>query len=92
MSIRVRSPRREPPVREEDGSTARTATRRPCCSMACRPYASRNVLFPAPGGPVIARLVQDSFSKDSERERERALRAKQRVNDVPSLNAGFESL
>ena len=40
----------QPPVFEEDGSTARTATLCPR-AVSCLPRASMNVDFPAPGGP-----------------------------------------
>src|SRR5262245_32879023 len=51
-SIRVLSPRMEPPERFDDGSTARTAT---LCPAAVRrvPSASMNVDLPTPGTPVI---------------------------------------
>ncbi len=49
-AMRVLSPRIEPPLRWLDGSTASTATWWPA-SMACRPSASMNVDFPAPGAP-----------------------------------------
>ena len=49
-SIRVLSPRIEPPDRAEDGSTARTATRRPC-PVSIRPKLSMKVDLPTPGVP-----------------------------------------
>ena len=49
-SIRVLSPRIEPPVRADDGSTARTATRKPC-PVSIVPKASMNVDLPTPGVP-----------------------------------------
>lgn len=51
-SIRVLSPRMEPPVRLEDGSTASTATRWPS-PVSIVPSASMNVDFPTPGTPLI---------------------------------------
>ncbi len=51
-TMRVLSPRIEPPVRRLDGSTASTATRSPC-AMRCIPNASMNVDLPAPGGPLM---------------------------------------
>src|SRR6478735_10411489 len=50
--IRRRSPRIEPPVNGEVGSTASTATRSPP-SRATRSRALVNVLLPAPGAPVM---------------------------------------
>ena len=50
-SMRVLSPRIEPPETELDGSTARTATRWPL-SVSCVPNSSIKVLFPTPGAPV----------------------------------------
>ncbi len=50
-SIRVLSPRIDPPEREEDGSTASTATRLPC-AVSMVPNPSINVDFPTPGVPV----------------------------------------
>ena len=55
-AIRVLSPRIEPPVREEVGSTASTHTRLPA-STKRRPSCSISVDLPAPGGPVIPILV-----------------------------------
>ena len=49
--MRVLSPRMLPPVRVDDGSTARTATRVPL-AVSSLPRASMNVDFPAPGTPV----------------------------------------
>ena len=49
-SIRVLSPRIDPPDRFDDGSTARTATFRPC-STSIIPKLSVNVDFPTPGVP-----------------------------------------
>ena len=49
-SIRVLSPRIEPPERALDGSTARTATRRPC-AVSMVPKLSMKVDFPTPGVP-----------------------------------------
>ena len=48
--MRVLSPRRDPPVLEEDGSTARTATRR-FEPVRRFPKVSIKVDFPLPGGP-----------------------------------------
>ena len=52
FGMRVLSPRIEPPVLEEVGSTARTATR---CFwlMSWRPSRSMSVDLPAPGMPVM---------------------------------------
>lgn len=44
--MRVLSPKIEPPERAEDGSTAKTASRRPSRSTACVPNASMNVDLP----------------------------------------------
>ena len=55
-SIRVLSPRIEPPEREEVGSTASTATLRPR-AVRWFPKASMNVDFPTPGAPVIPRRI-----------------------------------
>ena len=51
-AIRVLSPKMEPPVRVEDGSTASTAT---LCPAAVRlaPRASMVVDLPTPGTPVM---------------------------------------
>ena len=49
-SIRVLSPRIEPPDRAEDGSTASTATRSPC-PVSIRPKLSMKVDLPTPGVP-----------------------------------------
>ncbi len=51
-SIRVLSPRIDPPEIVLDGSTARTATRCPW-AITCSPSASMNVDFPEPGAPLI---------------------------------------
>jgi hypothetical protein len=51
-SMRVLSPRMEPPVTDDDGSTASTATRRPC-SMRYSPSASMKVDLPTPGTPEM---------------------------------------
>src|SRR3954447_13140943 len=51
-SMRVLSPRMDPPERGLDGSTARTATLWPR-SMRWSPNASMNVDLPAPGAPLI---------------------------------------
>lgn len=51
-SILVLSPRIEPPVRLEEGSTASTATRCPS-PVSIVPSASMNVDFPTPGTPLI---------------------------------------
>ena len=50
--MRVLSPRIEPRVRVEDGSTASTATR---CPAPVRrvPSSSMNVDFPTPGTPLM---------------------------------------
>ena len=56
-AIRVLSPRIEPPVRVDDGSTASTATR--CPSPVRRvPSSSMNVDFPTPGHPADAHPVR----------------------------------
>ena len=49
--MRVLSPRIEPPVRLEDGSTASTATRCPS-EVSMVPNASMNVDLPTPGTPL----------------------------------------
>ena len=51
-AIRVLSPRMEPPVRAEDGSTASTATLCPR-SVSRLPSASMVVDLPTPGAPVM---------------------------------------
>ena len=51
-AIRVLSPRIEPPVRAEDGSTASTATLWPV-SIRYMPSASMVVDLPTPGEPVM---------------------------------------
>ncbi len=53
-SMRVLSPRIDPPDSADDGSTASTATRWPA-STSRRPKLSMNVLLPAPGTPEIPR-------------------------------------
>jgi len=53
-SMRVLSPRIEPPDTLDDGSTASTATRCPCW-IRCSPSASMNVLLPTPGTPEMPR-------------------------------------
>ena len=53
-SIRVLSPRIEPPERELVGSTASTATRWPG-AVRWRPKASMKVDLPTPGGPLMPR-------------------------------------
>ena len=59
-SIRVLSPRIEPPERAEDGSTASTATFRPC-STSMVPKASMKVDLPTPGEPESpTRIAPDS--------------------------------
>ena len=55
-SIRVLSPRIEPPVRADDGSTARTATRRPD-AVSIEPKLSIKVDLPTPGVPVRPSLI-----------------------------------
>ena len=66
--MRVLSPRIEPPVRVEDGSTASTATRWPL-AVRWLPSTSMVVDLPTPGTPVmptrVARPVKgrSSFSK-----------------------------
>ena len=50
LSIRVLSPRIEPPERAEDGSTASTATRRPS-TVSIMPKLSIKVDLPTPGVP-----------------------------------------
>ncbi|CAM5368098.1 hypothetical protein FALB51S_01697 [Frigidibacter albus] len=49
-SIRVLSPRMEPPERAEEGSTASTATRSPC-AVSIIPKDSMKVDLPTPGVP-----------------------------------------
>lgn len=49
-SIRVLSPKIEPPERVDDGSTAKTATRLPCPVSIC-PKLSIKVDLPTPGVP-----------------------------------------
>ena len=51
LSIRVLSPRIEPPERVEDGSTASTASRRPA-SVSVSPSRSMKLDLPTPGVPV----------------------------------------
>src|SRR6476659_7591640 len=51
-AMSVLSPRIEPPVRVEEGSTASTATLRPC-PVRKLPSASMVVDLPAPGAPVM---------------------------------------
>ncbi|MGY4374110.1 hypothetical protein ACVWZ3_001749 [Bradyrhizobium sp. i1.3.6] len=51
-AIRVLSPRIEPPLRAEDGSTASTATLLPC-SIRYVPSTSMVVDLPTPGEPVM---------------------------------------
>ncbi len=50
--MRVLSARIEPPVRRDDGSTASTATLRPCV-VRLWPSASISVDLPTPGAPVM---------------------------------------
>ena len=50
--IRVLSPRIEPPVRRDEGSTASTATRLPRATR-CSPNASMKVDLPTPGTPEM---------------------------------------
>ena len=52
LSMRVLSPRIEPPLRSELGSMASTA-RRWCSDTTMLPTASMNVDLPAPGTPVM---------------------------------------
>jgi len=56
-SIRVLSPRMEPPVMVLDGSIASTATRCPR-RISSSPRASMNVDFPAPGEPLIPSRIE----------------------------------
>ena len=49
--MRVRSPRMEPPVRVDDGSTASTATWCWYSSISLTPIALMKVDLPAPGTP-----------------------------------------
>ena len=56
-SIRVLSPRMEPPVTLEDGSTASTATLWPC-SMRYSPRASMKVDLPTPGTPEMPMRIE----------------------------------
>ena len=51
-SIRVLSPRMEPPDTDDEGSTANTASFLPC-SISQTPSASMNVDLPAPGTPEM---------------------------------------
>ncbi len=51
-AIRVLSPRIEPPLRDDDGSTASTATLWPA-AVSVEPNAPMNVDFPTPGTPEI---------------------------------------
>lgn len=51
--MRVRSPRMEPPVFVELGSTASTATRWSCSLISFCPIALMKVDLPAPGTPEI---------------------------------------
>lgn len=51
-SMRVLSPRIDPPVRLDDGSTASTATRNPS-EVSSVPNASMNVDLPTPGTPLM---------------------------------------
>ena len=55
-NMRVLSPRIEPPLRFEDGSTASTATWCPW-PMRWRPKASMKVDLPTPGTPEMPRRV-----------------------------------
>ena len=55
-SIRVLSPRIEPPERADEGSTASTATRR-SAAISCRPKFSIKVDFPTPGVPERPILI-----------------------------------
>ena len=57
VSMRVLSPRMEPPDSAEEGSTARTATRCPA-SMSRLPRLSINVDLPTPGTPEIPRRIE----------------------------------
>ncbi len=50
--MRTRSPSSAPPVIGDDGSTAITATVRPCSRSAAMSVAT-SVDLPAPGGPVM---------------------------------------
>ena len=52
LSMRVLSPRMEPPLRSELGSMASTANRWPS-EVTMFPIASMKVDFPAPGTPVM---------------------------------------
>ena len=51
-AMRVRSPRTDPPERDEDGSTANTAILCPC-SISRVPIALMKVDLPAPGTPEM---------------------------------------
>ncbi len=50
--MRVLSARIDPPVRRDEGSTASTATLRPCL-VSMVPSASMVVDLPTPGAPVM---------------------------------------
>ena len=52
ISMRVLSPRIEPPETDDEGSTASTASFLPC-SMSQTPSASMKVDLPAPGVPEM---------------------------------------
>jgi hypothetical protein len=52
FDMRVLSPRIEPPVRVDDGSTASTATLWPC-AVRLEPSVSMVVDLPTPGTPVM---------------------------------------
>ncbi len=57
FSIRVLSPRIEPPEIELDGSTDSTATECPC-PIRWSPSASMNVDFPTPGAPLMPTRIE----------------------------------
>jgi len=64
-SMRVLSPRMEPPDTDDDGSTASTASFLPC-SINQTPRASMKVDLPAPGTPEMPmRMVLPVFGNSA---------------------------
>ena len=57
LSMRVLSPRIDPPLRSELGSMARTASRWPS-EVTMPPMASMKVDLPAPGTPVMPTRIE----------------------------------